>query len=51
MTRKEKRIRNNEIKKHPQERQLYVDAVAIVSKAINITVKERKMNNAKCNNS
>ena len=32
---------NNEIKKNPQERQLYVDAVAIVSKTLNKTSKER----------
>ena len=39
------------IKNRPQERQLYVDAAAIVSKAINKAIKERETKDAKCNNS
>ena len=42
---------NNEIKNHPQERQLYVDAMAIVSKTLNKTSKERGRKDAECNNS
>ena len=42
---------HDEIRKHPQEKQLYIDAIHIVQKAINKTSKERGRKDAECNNS